>query len=109
MSRQRFRPTTTRPTRILSHPAPASEAVELGNGQYFNRPWTIQAVYDACDAGMWFEPTGRHNFADRAARKAAMDHYYRLPRDQFGRILRERFEPKPVIKPFQQGRGRGAI
>jgi hypothetical protein len=76
-----------RPTRTLTVCAPASESVEHGDGKYHNQPWSIAGVTAAISAGMWFEPTSRHNFAP-GARKIALDHFYRLPRDQFGRIVR---------------------
>jgi hypothetical protein len=74
-------------TRRLSLCAPQSCAVEHGDGTYSNRPWTEKDVSDAIFGGAWFSPTGQHNFANSAARKLAMDHFFRLPRDQFGRIM----------------------
>jgi hypothetical protein len=95
--------------RILAFPAPRSESVELPNGRYFNRPWTLAGVQQAIEAGMWFEPTSRHEFQPHSgARLLATKHFSRLPRDQFGRIIRGSTEQTPVRRVFQQGRGRGA-
>ena len=75
----------------VAFPAPANESVELGSNSYFNRPWTLAGVQSAINAGMWFEPTGRHNFErNSGARLLATKHFFRLPRDQYGRIVRGR-------------------
>ena len=96
-------------TRLLTLPAPANESVELPGGGFYSRAWTTSGVLEALDAGMWFESTSRHNFDSRESRALAMNHYWRLPRDDFGRIFREKYTPTPKPKPFQQGRGRKAI
>jgi hypothetical protein len=77
----------TRTSRRLSLCAPQSCSEEHADGSYSNRPWTERDVAAAIAGGAWFSPNGQHNFADARARKLAMDHFYRLPRDQFGRIL----------------------
>ena len=55
---------------MMSQPAPRRCSRELPDGKYYTESWTLKDVTDYQLAGGWFRK-GYHDFADRAAAKAA--------------------------------------